>query len=214
MIHIVNRNNRDFYADAVRAGFRLRKSIFIDRLKWPLQPDGEEERDQFDRADTTYLLKIDPATGQLQCMSRLLPTLGPTLMSEVFPHYCDDGVPVGPTIWEISRFCIAANVDKAVRSRCVGEMVLAYVEYGLLFGVEHFIFLAAPALLTHLIALGYDPEPLGLPKGEGTARSVALISQVRRGFLTRLRGKLELDHPVTQYIGDPRIFTPQVTLAA
>ena len=66
--------------------FRQRHEIYVERRGWKaLQSVNGEERDQFDRPDTIYLLAIDEEDDILAGL-RLLPTTGPHLLADIFPH--------------------------------------------------------------------------------------------------------------------------------
>jgi acyl homoserine lactone synthase len=84
------------------AGYR--HAIFIESLGWQLPVENGLERDQFDRADTLYVVAKDKAEVVCGC-ARLLPTTKPYLLDEVFPHLLGDTpAPHSRQIWELSRF--------------------------------------------------------------------------------------------------------------
>ncbi|MBK6705449.1 MAG: hypothetical protein IPG56_17935 [Caulobacteraceae bacterium] len=56
------------------------------------------EIDEFDSEEAMYLIDVD-ANGDVQQSARLLPTLSPHLMSEVFAKLCDDGPPRSARVW-------------------------------------------------------------------------------------------------------------------
>ncbi|MBK9162114.1 MAG: GNAT family N-acetyltransferase [Nitrosomonadales bacterium] len=84
------------------AGYRHK--VFVENLGWDLHaPDGLEQ-DQFDRTDTVYVAVRDD-DGEICGCARLLPTLHPYLLSEVFPQLLNGAPPPNsPDIWELSRF--------------------------------------------------------------------------------------------------------------
>ncbi len=84
------------------AGYRYR--VFVENLGWDLHaPDGLEQ-DQFDRPDTIYVAVRDNE-GEVCGCARLLPTMHPYLLSEVFPQLLNGAMPPSsPEIWELSRF--------------------------------------------------------------------------------------------------------------
>ena len=102
-----------------------RHRIFIERLCWQLPCSDGLEVDQFDRADTIYVLARDEA-GAIHGCARLLPTLRPYLLEQLFPDLLDGRpAPHSPKIWELSRFAssspsvtrslLAATVERAAR---------------------------------------------------------------------------------------------------
>lgn len=81
-----------------------RCKVFVDKLGWNLDTQQGRELDQFDRADTLYLVAQDDE-GNVQGCARLLPTSRPYLLSEVFPEILHGQTPpASPLVWELSRF--------------------------------------------------------------------------------------------------------------
>jgi acyl homoserine lactone synthase len=93
------------------AAYRYR--VFVEKLGWDLNTENGLELDQFDRADTLYVIARgddDEVIGT----ARLLPTTRPYLLSEVFPQLLHGlRAPCSPQIWELSRF---AAVDFNARA--------------------------------------------------------------------------------------------------
>lgn len=84
---------------------RFRDRIFIGRLKWSVgdtQENAGVELDQFDVPNTSYVIARD-ASGNIIGCTRLLPTVQPFLMGDIFPELCAEGVPRNRHTWEISR---------------------------------------------------------------------------------------------------------------
>lgn len=81
-----------------------RHKVFVEKLGWNLSARDGSELDQFDRADTVYVVSQDDH-GEVNGCARLLPTDKPYLLGEVFPQLLDGAVlPKSPEVWEISRF--------------------------------------------------------------------------------------------------------------
>jgi len=94
---------------------RYRRKLFIDTLGWQLDSPPGEERDQFDRGDTVYVVARN-ARGAVTGCARLLPTVAPYLLAEVFPQLLGDlPAPCAPEVWELSRFA-ALDFDSAQTS--------------------------------------------------------------------------------------------------
>jgi N-acyl-L-homoserine lactone synthetase len=86
---------------------RYRHRVFIETLGWPLTTDGTGmELDQFDRPDTIYINGVDER-GTMVASARLLSTVRPYLLSELFPQLMH-GLPLprSPSVWEVSRFAV------------------------------------------------------------------------------------------------------------
>lgn len=84
---------------------RFRYQVFVEMLGWQLEGSGEGlELDQFDRADTIYVIARDES-GDVAGSARLLPTTRPYLLGEVFPQLLHgEPIPASAAIWELSRF--------------------------------------------------------------------------------------------------------------
>lgn len=92
-----------------------RSKVFIETLGWDLKTRNGEELDQFDRADTLYVVSQD-SFGNVNGCARLLPTDRPYLLGEVFPELMQGlPIPCSPDIWELSRFA-AVDFNKLTSS--------------------------------------------------------------------------------------------------
>jgi acyl homoserine lactone synthase len=113
-----------------------RHQIFIEALGWNLPISDGLERDQFDDAETVYVVnRLE--SGEVCGCARLLPTVRPYLLSEVFPHLLG-GVPVprSSEVWEISRFSTssphlrcAGSIEKNTR-QLLGNVVRCAQDHG------------------------------------------------------------------------------------
>jgi len=145
--------------------FRLRHEVFVEQLKWnlPLAKDGLEI-DQFDTDDAIYLLFLD-SRRNVQGSKRLLPTTKPHLMSELFPHLVAGHIPTGEHIWESSRSCVHPDCrDRGI----IGELFLAMVEVGLLWGIEKITFVSSMKFYPTILHAGWGIIPLGFPEVDDT----------------------------------------------
>ena len=73
-----------------------RKRVFVDMLKWDGPHDENFEQDQYDTDSANYLILRDGMSGEHRGSVRLLPSMGPHILRDVFPFLCDGKVPVGP----------------------------------------------------------------------------------------------------------------------
>ncbi|HZW14430.1 MAG TPA: acyl-homoserine-lactone synthase [Noviherbaspirillum sp.] len=118
----ISARRSEFAPEMENALAEYRHKIFIERLGWPLPVEDGKERDQFDHPDTLYVVTRDD-NGAICGCARLLPTMKPYLLSEVFPHLLGGAaVPHATEVWELSRFAAATvapnqNVDAAVNTR-------------------------------------------------------------------------------------------------
>lgn len=83
---------------------RYRYRVFVGALGWELACEPDAEIDQFDHEDALYLLAQD-TSGEVVGCARLLPTVQPYLLGEVFPQLLGgERPPAAVDTWELSRF--------------------------------------------------------------------------------------------------------------
>jgi N-acyl-L-homoserine lactone synthetase len=123
--------------------------------------DGRYEIDQFDTDEAVYLIDSDPRTGRHLASMRLLPSTEPHLLQDVFPILCDEPVPVGDDIMELTRFCVSPDVPKPEAPVLMSRMWVAAVEYALLFGITRYSCVSHLQRLSSLLSAGLDARPLG-----------------------------------------------------
>lgn len=104
-----------------------RYKVFCEKLGWELDTFDSHsglELDQFDRPDTVYVIaknEFDEICGH----ARLLPTVKPYLIGEVFPELMNGApIPSCETVWELSRF---AAVDTSGRGLSFDPKVSKYL---------------------------------------------------------------------------------------
>ena len=106
MLDIVTPENRHLYTDQLEDMFRMRHRAAVQEMGWRIDVDAQgRDVDEFDYPNTVYVLYFN-ADGSVGACARLNPTTRPHLLSEVFPDMCVEGVPMGPKIWEYSRYLI------------------------------------------------------------------------------------------------------------
>ncbi|WP_372422052.1 acyl-homoserine-lactone synthase [Salinarimonas chemoclinalis] len=106
MITVLWGSQWDEHPDICNQMFRLRAQLFLDRRGWSVDVSGGLEIDRFDDLDPLYVCVLS-AEGRLVASLRLLPTLGPHMLSDVFPEVAGARGPIrGADVWESSRFCV------------------------------------------------------------------------------------------------------------
>lgn len=164
---LINRKNVAEHAELVRAMHRDRKRVFVDLLRWTVPHDGKIERDEFDDEHAEYIVLQDSGSGDHRASLRLLRTDRPHLMSKVFTHLCEGGVPQGAHILEITRFCVAPRGSAPDRRLARNMITRAMVEYGLLTGIRSFTAACNMGFLSEVLSAGWRCRPLGLPEPMG-----------------------------------------------
>lgn len=171
----------------LRAMFAARKSVFVDLLKWDLPVLADRyEIDQFDTPDAQYLILLD-ADGKHRASARLLPSERPHLLGDLYAHLCRRGVPRGPTILEISRFCLDREQDAASRRAARNQLVTALVEHALREGITDYTGIADEDWFRQILGFGWRCEALGEPGEDCGARLTALHIHIDEHTLDGLK---------------------------
>ena len=199
MIFVVNGENRQLFETDLILMHRQRKALFVDELGWRIPVVADLEIDRYDGADTMYLLGKAMPNAELLVSARLLPTVRPHLMSELFPDASSCSFPRGPTVWEVSRFCCASQIQRRVRVQLVLEVVCGVMETGLLFGVEQVVFAVNSALLPLTLRCGWEAEMLSLRTGDNEDKVTAVVAAITPQGLRRVRERFSIAAPVTRY---------------
>lgn len=86
--------------------YRLRSDVFHKRLGWDVRVEDGREHDWFDLIGPHYVVAHEGDARALGCC-RLLPTLGPNMLRDIFPGLLDGRpAPASASIWEVSRFAL------------------------------------------------------------------------------------------------------------
>lgn len=176
------------HASLMDEAFVLRHRSFVEELKWERlrKPDGREI-DEYDNENAYHLIMT--RGGRIAVYTRLLPTIHPHLLSDVYPQLAPRGVPRGPRIWEWTRMTVAPPFRGDGRwTFLAGDMVKAVVEFALRHGVEAFTWEGHPVWLTRFLQLGFSPQPLGLPDLIDGEPVLAAIMEVRHEHLHGFEG--------------------------
>ncbi|GGB72809.1 acyl-homoserine-lactone synthase [Blastomonas aquatica] len=178
MINVSARVQPSCQKEAMRAMFAARKQVFVDLLGWDLPVlEDRFEIDQFDTPDARYLILLG-AEGQHRASARLLPSTGPHILGDLYPHLCDGEVPRGPAILEISRFCLDRDQDSASRLSARNQLVTALVDHALREGIGCYTGVAELGWLAQILRFGWHCEPLGEPKGDIGSKIGALSIRI------------------------------------
>lgn len=149
-----------------RSMFEERKRVFVDLLGWDVPVLARRyEIDQFDDDEAVYIVITDD-TGEHAGSARLLQTHRPHILDTIFPDLCDGVPPTGPTVREITRFCLARRLKACERLATRNRLVSALVEYALSNGIATYTGVAEWAWFQQILAFGWECLPLGLPDND------------------------------------------------
>ena len=157
--------------------FRLRHCVFSGRLGWAVRSENEREHDWFDVMGPYYAVASDPsAAARVVGCWRLLPTLGPNMLRDVFPQLLDGAAaPAHEKTWEISRF--AVDKDYAGGgcgfSELPADLLREMLRFALARGIESIVGVTSVAIERMLVSLGFKVHRLGRPQRIGNVTSLA-----------------------------------------
>ncbi|MCC6306409.1 MAG: autoinducer synthase [Rhodobacteraceae bacterium] len=156
MIRFIPARELPRHPGLARAMFRDRAVQFRDRLGWPVMVGADGgERDGYDARDPLYVIATDAAGGHAGSL-RLMPTTGPTMLSDHF-GYLPGATIAGPRVWECTRFCLAPGAD----ARTSARLLLGAAEIGLALGLAHALAVFDAPMERLYGRLGWVPEILG-----------------------------------------------------
>lgn len=162
MIHVVDAGNRHLYGAELEQHFRIRHEIYVGERKWMAlaRPDGREI-DEFDTEHATYLLALDG--GRVVGGTRLVPTLQPHLMADVFPFLADvRGIQRGSDILEWTRIFVVPE-RRGSGSKVLHTVLAGMLEYCLANHIAAITVVMETWWMPRFLELGWEVRPLGLP---------------------------------------------------
>jgi len=195
MLHIVNRKNIFDYRQEMEKAYRLRYRVFVEERKWTdLDRADGREVDQFDTEDAVHMLYID--RGEVLGYQRMLPSTKPHLLSEVLPQLCEEQRPVGPHVWEWTRYCVAPGYREHGRalSPVSNALITGFVEWGIVNRINAVIIEMQPLWILRLLQLHFKVSALGLPQtisGEDVIAVTAAFDHRTLAKLLSLKSELQ-----------------------
>lgn len=171
----------------LRAMFAARKRVFVDLLRWNLPVlAGRFEVDQFDNPCAEYLVLTD-ADGNHRGSARLLRSDGPHLLADHYAHLCPAGIPCGPAVREITRFCLDPALGAAARRKTRNQLVTELAEHALAHAITAYTGIATYAWFEQISRFGWACRKLG-PSGDLRSRDLVALQitiddQTRPGLI-------------------------------
>lgn len=181
------------------AMFADRKRLFVDLLGWDVPVvEGRYEIDQFDGQAATYLIATDHRGNHVGSL-RLLPTTGPHILADLFASLCDDGVPRGPGVLEITRLCLPGRLGTVARLAVRNRLISAMVDHALERAIIALTGIVAWDFLEQIMAMGWRCAPLGAP---------CRIAGARLGAF-----RIEIDADTPRHLAATGIYRPGAVTA-
>ncbi|WP_413990695.1 acyl-homoserine-lactone synthase [Labrys okinawensis] len=194
--------------------FRLRKTVFADRLGWKVKTSGAYERDRYDGLNPAYLIWCDDERNQLYGAVRLMPTTGPTLLYDVFrstfPHAADL---IAPGIWEGTRMCVdeealARDFPDTRCERALCLLLLALCEVALDNGIHMMISNYEPHMRRIYEKAGAAFDELGRSDGFGKHPVCCGAFEVSTRVLSNMRKRMHIAAPLYEHWISRRALSP------
>lgn len=161
--HIVNTRNKHLYDRKFEEFLRRRHQDYAVANRWVTISDDELELDPFDTPQATYILGM--LDGRVVTSARLMPTTVPNMVSEEFPHLCENiGLPCRQDCADWTRTYVLPEYRGVGATGILGQMFCAVMEYCLDEGVTHTGGVMQQFLLKRWLDLGWKVIPGGLPR--------------------------------------------------
>ncbi|MBB4189419.1 acyl homoserine lactone synthase [Sinorhizobium terangae] len=167
---------------------RLRARVFSDRLGWEVSVSDGQESDPFDELQPTYVLAVSES-GRVAGCARLLPALGPTMLTEVFPSLLPgEGLNAHRFMIESSRFCVDTTLAEGRGAGSVHEATLTMfagiIEWCMTNGYAEIVTVTDLRFERILARVGWPLQRLGQPRTIGVTKAVAgTLPATRDAFL-------------------------------
>lgn len=209
-VHVIRHDNRHLYSQILEDYFRLRHQIYVVERKWSdLDRADKREIDQFDTDETVYLLGLEGRS--IIAGMRLVPTIGPTLLSELFPKLSLNGPVRSPDVYELSRiFVVKHRRGEHAGPRAEAVIQAAAMEYGLSIGLSAFTIVLESWWLPRLLDQGWVARPLGLPVEIDRMSTVAVRVEVNERAWAEICVRRSVPGPVLVWQGLPVIERPAI----
>ena len=170
----------------------LRARVFKHRLDWDVHVEHNQEKDEYDRLDPTYLVLVGN-DGQVIGCARLLPSTGPTMLGQTFPFLADASrVPKSGRVVESSRFCIDTERSDIVSASGLRDathtLFAGIIDWSMANGFDRIVTVTDVRFERILNRAKWPLERLGAPHPVGNTIAVA-------GLLTADDASLELVRP-------------------
>ncbi len=180
--------------------FEDRRRLFVDTMRWDVPVrDGRFEIDQFDGLDAIYIADLGDQ-GDHRGSMRLLPSVGPHILADLFPELCTRAVPRGHEIFEITRLCLPTLVGAKQRLIVRNTLISAMVDHALASGIRTLTGVVRPSFRETVLAMGWDASPLG--------------PEQLLGGMTLAAFSVEIDADTPERLARTGIYAPVALLAA
>ncbi|APO77295.1 autoinducer synthesis protein TraI (plasmid) [Rhizobium etli 8C-3] len=175
----------------LEAHHKLRAQVFSDRLGWEVDVFDGREADAFDALQPTYIIAVSDSDQVAGC-ARLLPALGPTMVSDVFSSLLPkEGLKAHRFMIESSRFCVDTSLVDGRGGGSVHEATLTMfagiIEWCMANGYTEIVTVTDLRFERILARVGWPLHRLGEPRKIGVTMAVAGTLPANADAFQRLR---------------------------
>lgn len=168
---------------------QLRTEVFAKRLGWDVKvTDDGLEVDEFDALPSARYILAESADGHVDACWRLLPTLGPNMLRDVFPQLMHGlAAPAAGDVWELSRFAVASDRLPATESAGTyqigfGELSVGLMReaarFGMANGIARYVTVTTAAIERMMKKMGLSVHRVGPPVRIGAVLAVACFIEI------------------------------------
>lgn len=203
-LHVVGDSNSHLYSVELEQYFRGRYEVYVRERGWKEldRPDGREI-DQFDTKEAVHLLAIEHK--QVVGGHRFNPSLGPTLLSEVFPWLSATPLERSPDVFETTRLWVAKEKRGRYAHPSVESILLAgTMEFALALKLRKIRVLFETWWVSRFQSLGWQLRPLGLPQDINGLNCIAVAKDVTEAIWMEICLKRSVSGSVLFWKGTAR----------
>lgn len=170
---------------------QLRARVFSERLGWEVTVVDGQESDDFDALLPTYILAISDG-GEVTGCARLLPALGATMVTRVFPSLLPNGrLNAHAAMIESSRFCVDTTHAEGRGDGSIHDATLTMftgiIEWCMANDYTEIVTVTDLRFERILARVGWPLQRLAEPKKIGVTMAVAGILPASADTFQRLR---------------------------
>lgn len=202
MFTLIQAHEIDENRDLIDLAHKLRKKVFADQLEWDVPVDGEIEIDEYDNENAHYLIWCSDDRKVLFGHIRLIATVHPTLLFDVFGRtHGNDPTLVSDDIFEGTRMCvdedaIARHLPQTDARQAFNLLFLSLCEAALALGVRRLVSNFEPAMSRIYRRAGLSYKVHGKSHGYGRQPVYCASFAVSKAVLKGMREKLAIDLPL------------------
>jgi len=150
-------------------------------LDWAVHVEHNQEKDEYDELDPTYLLLVAADDHVIGC-ARLLPSTGPTMLGQTFPFLANDSdIPQSSQVIESSRFCIDTERCDTISASGLRDathtLFAGIIEWSMAKGYDQIVTVTDCRFERILKRARWPLERLGSPHQVGNTIAVAGLLQ-------------------------------------